>query len=141
MKKINISECNKTMSILDFARNNTVTGNISLKLYGNKADNWINGNERVPYIIIDGRMQWNVLAKHATIFDLAKTFNINIGNNLEIEFDEVQNWGSYVGDIELQNAVFRKFFKSDVKQWEPREKNLSINVLLQYINYTDNFST
>lgn len=133
--KINIGDCNKNMSIYDFVLENTQTGNASLKLYGDEADNWINATGKVPYIIIDGKMQWNISIKKATVFDLVKTFQLNIGNNLEIDIEEVQNWGRFAGNIELQNTILKKYLQTAIKQWEPREKNLRVEKLIKYIKY------
>ena len=45
---IQLEDCDLSQTILEFARENTSTGKISLKLYGKHADNLINGKERLP---------------------------------------------------------------------------------------------
>lgn len=135
--RINIEECDITESIFDFAAENTQTGNISLALYGDKADNWINGNGKIPFIQIEGKMQWNIPLKEASVYDLAKTFQLNIGNDLEIEFDEVQNWGSYRDDLQKQRNVFNKFLKHTIKEWEPKGKSINTYALMKYIKHTE----
>lgn len=134
---MNIEECDIRQSIFDFAAENTQTGNISLALYGEKADNWINGNGRIPFILIEGKMQWNIPLKDVRVYDLAKTFQLNLGNNLEIEFEEVQNWGSFRGDLQKQNSVFDKFLKHIIKEWKPKERNIYTYALMEYIRHTE----
>lgn len=135
--KINVEKYSISKSLLDFAKDNTKTGNISLKLYGENADNWINGKGRVPYIKIEGKMQWNIPLKDVTVFDFAKTFQLNIDNDLNIEFNEVQNWGCFCENLQSQNNVFRKFLKNAIKEWEPKEKNIKIENIIKYIDYTE----
>lgn len=46
---IQLEDCDLSQTILEFAQKNTSTGKISLKSYGEHANNWINGKERLPY--------------------------------------------------------------------------------------------
>ena len=135
--KIELSECDIKKSIFELASEYTTTGNISLAMYGDKADNWINGYGRIPYIQIDGTMQWNVPIKDITIYDLAKTFQMNMGNNLEIELEEVQNWGAYSEDLKRQNHIFKKYLSNTVKTWKPNDRRVKVDELLHFIEYTE----
>lgn len=133
---IELSECDLKKTIFELASEYTTTGNISLAMYGDKADNWINGYGRIPYIQIDGEMHWNISIKNITIYDLAKTFQLNIDNNLEIELDEVQNWGAYSDNLSYQNNIFKKILASTVKTWKPNAGKINVNYLLRFIEYS-----
>lgn len=133
---IQLEDCNLSQTILEFAQENTSTGKISLKLYGSHADNWINGKERLPYIKKDGKIHWNVPIKEVTLYNLAQTFLMNIGNNNTIEFDEVQNWGSFEEDITKLNIAFCSYLKQSIKGWRPNAHVIKAKELIKYIKST-----
>ena len=133
---IQLEDCDLSQTVLKFAQNNSSTGKISLKLYGEEADNWINGKEKLPYVQIDGMFQWNISIKDATLYDLGQTFLMDIHNDTSIEFDEVQNWDTFETDIQQMNNVFCKYLKRAVKDWRPKEHSISVTELIRFIKYT-----
>ncbi len=134
--RIDLQSSNLSKSVLEVAQEHTNTGKISISLYGSYADNFINGKEKLPYIKKDGIMQWNISIREATLYDLGQTFCLNVGNHPEIEFEEVQNWGTFEPDLKVLDDVFGKYLKSAIKGWRPKKKAIQIKELVKFVRWT-----
>lgn len=84
----------------------------------------------------EGRFHWNVPIREATLYDLVQTFLMNIGNNVTIEFAEVQNWGSFEKDISKLNMAFYSYLKQSIKGWRPNAHLIKAKELVKYIKST-----
>lgn len=99
--------------------------------YGNRSQTKTERFTTVPFMMLNGSMQWKVPLKAATMGDFLKTFEIQNHETVTVE-----NVSYTVGDeIDCQELlkVFSGFYRECIRKWEPKGRHLDYRYFKRFI--------
>lgn len=112
------------------------TGNIAISLYPNE-ENWINANNALPYVYLNGRIEWNVPIQQITFQDIIKTIQLNDDCEDELEIEESSFCIAREINLVSQVRCFVKFWKNEIKNWSPKSVRVSSKALKRFLLKTE----
>lgn len=126
-----VSEIDAQQTIDRFVSENFPESYAIFSQYGNRSQTKTERFTTVPFMMLNGSMQWKVPLKAATMGDFLKTFEIQNHETVTVE-----NVSYTVGDeIDCQELlkVFSEFYRECIRKWEPKGRHLDYRYFKRFI--------
>lgn len=126
-----VSEIDAQQTIDRFVSENFPESYAIFSQYGNRSQTKTERFTTVPFMMLNGSMQWKVPLKAATMGDFLKTFEIQNHETVTVE-----NVSYTVGDeIDCQELlkVFSGFYRECIRKWEPKGRHLDYRYFKRFI--------
>ena len=126
-----VSEIDAQQTIDRFVSENFPESYAIFSQYGNRSQTKTERFTTVPFMMLNGSMQWKVPLKAATMGDFLKTFEIQNHETVTVE-----NISYTVGDeIDCQELlkVFSGFYRECIRKWEPKGRHLDYRYFKRFI--------
>ena len=126
-----VSEIDAQQTIDRFVSENFPESYAIFSQYGNRSQTKTERFTTVPFMMLNGSMQWKVPLKAAPMGDFLKTFEIQNHETVTVE-----NVSYTVGDeIDCQELlkVFSEFYRECIRKWEPKGRHLDYRYFKRFI--------
>ncbi len=130
-KEVSVKEIDPFQTIDKFIWENFPDGCATFPQYGNSSQMKTERFTAVPFMLMNGNMQWKIPTKNATMGEFLKTFEMENTDTVTVE--KVLYAGGDEIDCQELLKVFLGFYRESIRRWEPKEKYYNIRYFKHFI--------